>query len=85
MASGAISIVAPLAGAGAAIPVVAGVISGDRPSTLHCVGFAAAVLASLYPVVSVLMARYTLHERVQRLQELGIVVTIAGVVLVSAG
>ena len=195
MASGAISIVAPIAGAGAAIPVVAGVISGDRPSALQGVGFAAAiggvilaswertpgrsrwaagagygvismlafgfyfvflhrasgsdflwpaflfravsttlvwgailvlrpsirgvggalgvlvligcldtggntfyaaasnygslsvtaVLASLYPIVSVLMARYTLHERVHRLQELGIVLTIAGIVLVSAG
>jgi drug/metabolite transporter (DMT)-like permease len=195
MASGAISIVAPIAGAGAAIPVVVGVISGDRPSALQGLGFAAAiggvilaswertpgrsrwaagagyglvsmvafgfyfvflhrasgsdflwpaflfravsttlvwfailvlrppvrgvggallvlvligcldtggntfyaaasnygslsvtaVLASLYPIVSVLMARYTLHERVHRLQELGIVLTIAGIVLVSAG
>lgn len=196
MAVGAISIVAPIAGAGAAIPVLVGVLRGDRPSVLQGVGFAAAivgvvlsswerrpdggtrwatgagyglvsmvafgtyfvflhqassddflwpaflfrvvstsvvwiallalrtsmrgvggtmavlvliglldtggntfyaaaasygslsvtaVLASLYPVVTVLLARYRLHERVHRLQEVGIVLTIAGIVLVSAG
>jgi len=43
------------------------------------------VLASLYPVVTVLLARRRLHERVHRLQEAGIVLTLAGIVLVSAG
>ena len=43
------------------------------------------VLASLYPVVTVLLARTALGERVQRTQEAGIVVTLAGVALVSAG
>lgn len=43
------------------------------------------VLASLYPVVTVLMARAVLRERVARSQELGVVVTIAGVVLISVG
>jgi drug/metabolite transporter (DMT)-like permease len=195
MAVGAISIVAPIAGAGAAIPVVVGVARGDRPSLLQGVGFAAAiagvvlsswerhpgrtrfaagagfgvvsmlafgfyfvflhqasgedflwpaflfrvvstslvwiallvvrpsvrgvggalgalvliglldtggntlyvaaasygslsvtaVLASLYPVVTVLLARYRLRERVHRLQEVGIALTIVGIVLVSAG
>jgi uncharacterized membrane protein len=195
MAVGAISIVAPIAGAGAAIPVVVGVATGDRPSALQGIGFVAAiggvalsswerspgtsrwaagagfgivamvgfgfyfvflhmastddflwpaflfrvasvslvwtallivrpatagvagawlvlaaigvldtggntlfaaasshgsvsvtsVLASLYPVVTVLFARYRLHERVYRIQELGIGLTIAGIVLVSAG
>ena len=46
---------------------------------------ATSVLASLYPVVTVLLARHHLHERVHRLQELGIVLTLAGIVLVSAG
>ena len=43
------------------------------------------MLASLYPVVTVLLARHRLHERVHRLQEAGIVLTIVGIVLVSAG
>jgi drug/metabolite transporter (DMT)-like permease len=195
MAAGAISIVAPIAGAGAVIPVAVGVATGDHPSALQAVGFTAAiagvvlsswdrrpggsrwatgagfgvvamvtfglyfvflhraatddflwpaflfrcmstslvwigllvlrpstrgvgsaflalaligifdtggntlyaaassygdlsatsVLASLYPVVTVLLARYRLHERVHRAQELGIALTVAGIVLVSAG
>jgi drug/metabolite transporter (DMT)-like permease len=43
------------------------------------------VLASLYPVVTVLLARMALGERVQRTQEAGVVVTLAGVGLISAG
>jgi drug/metabolite transporter (DMT)-like permease len=43
------------------------------------------VLASLYPVVTVLLARVALRERVQRSQELGALVAITGAVLVSAG
>jgi drug/metabolite transporter (DMT)-like permease len=43
------------------------------------------VLASLYPVVTVVLARVYLRERVTRVQEAGAVTTLAGVVLVSAG
>jgi len=43
------------------------------------------VLASLFPVVTVLLARLALHERVERTQEAGVVVTLAGVALISAG
>jgi drug/metabolite transporter (DMT)-like permease len=43
------------------------------------------ILASLYPVATVLLARAFLHERVHRTQELGIGLTLAGIVLVSAG
>ena len=42
-----------------------------------------AVLASLYPVVTVLLAASILHERVASLQRAGIVLTLAGVVLIS--
>ncbi len=43
------------------------------------------VLASLYPVVTVVLARMYLRERVTRVQEAGAVGTLAGVVMVSAG
>lgn len=44
-----------------------------------------AVVGSLYPVVTVVLARAVLAERVSRGQELGVVITLAGVVAISAG
>jgi drug/metabolite transporter (DMT)-like permease len=43
MATGAISIVAPLAATGAVIPVVVGIALGDRPSTVQLAGFPLAI------------------------------------------
>ena len=43
------------------------------------------VLASLYPIVTVILARVVLRERVARSQEAGIVLTLAGVALIAAG
>jgi drug/metabolite transporter (DMT)-like permease len=43
------------------------------------------VLASLFPVVTVLLARIVLKERLRFIQKAGVVVTMAGVALISAG
>jgi len=43
------------------------------------------VLASLYPIITVVLARIVLAERVARSQEAGIALTLAGVALISAG
>lgn len=43
------------------------------------------VLASLYPIVTVVLVRVVLKERVARSQEAGIALTLTGVALISAG
>jgi drug/metabolite transporter (DMT)-like permease len=43
------------------------------------------VLASLYPLVTVALARAVLDERIDRGQQAGVVATLAGVALISAG
>lgn len=44
-----------------------------------------AVLGSLYPVTTVLLARGILRERVRRIQEAGVGLVLAGVALIAAG
>jgi drug/metabolite transporter (DMT)-like permease len=43
------------------------------------------VLGALYPVMTVLLARSLLHERLQRAQSAGVLVALAGVALIAAG
>jgi drug/metabolite transporter (DMT)-like permease len=43
------------------------------------------VAGSLYPVVTVLLARQLLHERVHRIQEAGVIAALGGVILIAAG
>jgi drug/metabolite transporter (DMT)-like permease len=74
------------------IPILVLIGTGDMLGNLF---FAAAstsglvsitsVLASLYPIVTVVLARFVLKERVARSQEAGIALTLAGVALISAG
>jgi drug/metabolite transporter (DMT)-like permease len=54
-------------------------------ATTHGLLSIVSVLSSLYPAVTVLLARTVLHERVSRLQEAGVVAILAGVVAISAG
>lgn len=44
MATGTISVVAPIAGLAAVVPVTVGIVSGDRPSTLQLTGIAFALV-----------------------------------------
>lgn len=74
------------------VPLLALIGTGDMLGNLL---FAAAssrglvsitsVLASLYPIVTILLARAVLRERVSRSQEAGVGLTLAGVALISAG
>ena len=72
----------------AAIAVGAGIVDtiGNvcfAASSQHGLVSLTAVLASLYPIVTVLLAASLLHERVAPLQRAGIVLTLAGVVLIG--
>ena len=53
-------------------------------STIGLVSLAA-VLASLFPVVTVVLARAVLHERLSRAQQTGVACALAGVALIAGG
>ncbi len=54
-------------------------------ATRHGLLSAVAVAASLYPLVTVTLARVLLGERVRRIQELGIAAALAGIAMIAAG
>lgn len=54
-------------------------------ATRHGLLAVVAVAASLYPLATVILARVVLGERVRRVQEIGIVAALAGVILIAAG
>jgi drug/metabolite transporter (DMT)-like permease len=74
------------------LPIIAVVGIGDAAANLTF-GWAStrglvsvvAVLGSLYPVVTVLMARVVHHERLALIQNAGVVAALAGVGLIAAG
>jgi drug/metabolite transporter (DMT)-like permease len=53
--------------------------------TVHGDLSAVAVAASLYPAITVLLARGVLGERVRRIQDVGIVAAVVGIVMIAAG
>ena len=42
------------------------------------------VLGSLFPIVTVLLVHLVLHERISRVQRLGVVVALVGIAIVAA-
>ena len=54
-------------------------------ATKHGLLSVVSVLASLYPVILVALARIFLHERIARHQLAGVAVALGGVALISAG
>ena len=54
-------------------------------SSSHGLLSVVSVLASLYPVITVLLAQLVLRERIHAIRNAGVAATLAGVVLISAG
>ncbi len=80
----------PLAISKPKLLIVLGVGAGDTLGNILFAGAAGrglvsvtSVLASLYPLVTVGLAALVLHERVALIQQLGVALTLTGVVLIS--
>ena len=43
------------------------------------------VVGSLYPVMTLILARAVLGERIRRVQQVGVVAALAGVAMIAAG
>ena len=54
-------------------------------ATTHGLLSLVAIVGSLYPVVTVVLAYTLLHERIARHQRMGVVAALAGVALISGG
>lgn len=54
-------------------------------ATAHGSVSVAAVLGSLFPVMTLLLARFVLHERMRAVQRVGVALAVVGVVLVTGG
>ncbi len=83
---------APLRVSRSSLPAVAAVGLADVAAnalfalaTGHGLLALVAVLGSLYPVVTVLLAHVLLHERLTRTQKTGITIAMAGVVAIAGG
>jgi drug/metabolite transporter (DMT)-like permease len=74
------------------LPLLAAIGLGDAGANL-AFGFASqgdalaivAVLGSLYPVVTTLLAWFLHHERLRRVQQVGVAAALGGVVLIAGG
>jgi drug/metabolite transporter (DMT)-like permease len=82
----------PLRVEGLDLPIVVLVGIGDMAGNLlfaaasaHGLVSVTSVLASLYPIVTIVLARTVLGERVAPSQQAGIALTLGGVALISAG
>jgi drug/metabolite transporter (DMT)-like permease len=64
------------------------VIAGDSmyaTATTHGLLSVVAVLSTMYPVVTIALARIHLKERIERIQRIGIAAVLAGAVAIAAG
>jgi drug/metabolite transporter (DMT)-like permease len=81
------SVVAPVAAlASTVLPVGVAVAQGERPGPTVVAGAViclAAIITSLYPGITVLLARLTLGERMRAVQRAGLALAAVGIVLLT--